>query len=176
MKWQGRLLAGPARRGDGARRLLEAIRPKLIEWVQRGHGTLTFRLTQILTGHGCFGRYLHHVARRETSPACHQCDCAEDTAQHALESCPGGAELRSILTAVVGPDLTLSSVIIKMIDDERSWGAMVSFCETLMSQREIEEREREINPLSLSIRRKRTRRRASRARSQSPLGLGALDA
>ncbi|XP_064074650.1 uncharacterized protein LOC135193961 [Vanessa tameamea] len=36
--------------------IVEAIRPHLSRWVERRHGTLSFRLTQVLTGHGCFGR------------------------------------------------------------------------------------------------------------------------
>ncbi|XP_050353618.1 uncharacterized protein LOC126775612, partial [Nymphalis io] len=35
---------------------VEAIRPHLSRWVTRKGGTLTFRLTQVLTGHGCFGK------------------------------------------------------------------------------------------------------------------------
>ncbi|XP_025153650.1 uncharacterized protein LOC112588336, partial [Harpegnathos saltator] len=51
-RWQG-LLAN-ARYG---RRTVEAVRPFLPEWVGRAHGTLTFgtfRMAQVLTGHGCF--------------------------------------------------------------------------------------------------------------------------
>ncbi|XP_025160302.1 uncharacterized protein LOC112589824 [Harpegnathos saltator] len=49
-RWQ-RLLAN-ARYG---RRTVEAVRPFLQEWVGRARGTLTFRMAQVLTGHGCFG-------------------------------------------------------------------------------------------------------------------------
>lgn len=47
-------------RADGA------IRPVLKEWMDRCHGGLTYRLAQVLTGHGCFGEYLCQKARRET--------------------------------------------------------------------------------------------------------------
>lgn len=175
--WGESLLVGSTRRGDSARRLIEAIQPVLGEWFQRRHGRLSFRLTQILSGHGCFGRYLYRVARREASPVCHQCSFAEDTAQHALEACPGGAEPRRSLIAVVGSDLSLSAIIAQMVDDERSWEAMASFCEIIVSEREAEERERERDRLSLPLRRARTRRRANRAHTPSPLrGPGALDA
>ena len=46
-------------------RAVGAIHPSLLEWVDRRHGGLTYRLVQIITGHGCFGEYLHRVARRE---------------------------------------------------------------------------------------------------------------
>ncbi|XP_032690658.1 uncharacterized protein LOC116853631, partial [Odontomachus brunneus] len=38
------------------RRTIEAIRLCLLEYVDRGQGELTFHLTQVLTGHGCFDR------------------------------------------------------------------------------------------------------------------------
>ncbi|XP_073967380.1 uncharacterized protein [Choristoneura fumiferana] len=48
-------------------RTVEAIRPVLRDWLEREHGALTFRLTQVLSGHGCFGRYLYKIARRANS-------------------------------------------------------------------------------------------------------------
>lgn len=167
--WKERLIR-PAQRGAGARRLLDALQPVLKEWVRRRHGRLSYRLTQVLTGHGCFGGYLCRVAQRESSPACHQCGYADDTAQHALEACPAGDEARRCLVAVVGTDLSLPTIIVQMVGDERSWEAVASFSETIMLQREAEERERERDPLSDLLRRARPRRRANRARSPSPLG------
>ncbi|KMQ82501.1 reverse transcriptase, partial [Lasius niger] len=48
-KWKGRL-ANP-RAGHEA---VGAIQPILEDWLDRRHGRLTFRLVQVLTGHGCF--------------------------------------------------------------------------------------------------------------------------
>ncbi|XP_026316037.1 uncharacterized protein LOC113227360 [Hyposmocoma kahamanoa] len=59
---------------------VEAIRPYLVRWVNRRHGTLSFRLVQVLTGHGCFGEYLHRVAGREATPVCDECGAPVDTA------------------------------------------------------------------------------------------------
>lgn len=47
---------------------------------------LSLRLVQVLSGHGCFGRYLCHVARRELMTVCHECGGADDTAQHVLKA------------------------------------------------------------------------------------------
>ncbi|KAL0861734.1 hypothetical protein ABMA27_009210 [Loxostege sticticalis] len=66
------------------RRTTGAIAPVLTEWVRRQHGRLTFRMTQVLSGHGCFGAYLAMI-RREPTAKCHHCHrCDEDTAR-----CPG---------------------------------------------------------------------------------------
>ncbi|KAL0880860.1 hypothetical protein ABMA27_002043 [Loxostege sticticalis] len=69
------------------RRTTGAIAPAITKWVRRRHGRLTFRLTQVLSGHGCFGAYLFKIGREPTAE-CHHCHrCDEDTAQHTLASC-----------------------------------------------------------------------------------------
>uniref|UniRef100_A0A8R2MBE2 Reverse transcriptase n=2 Tax=Bombyx mori TaxID=7091 RepID=A0A8R2MBE2_BOMMO len=100
--------------------------------------------TQVLTGHGCFGRYLHLVARREPTPKCHHCSgCNEDTAEHTLAYCPAFAEQRRVLVAKIGPDLSLPTVVATMLGSDESWQAMLDFCESTISQKEAAERERE---------------------------------
>ena len=62
-----------------------AISPLFEEWLKRRHGALVVRLTQVLTGHGCFGRFLHRIGREET-PGCYHCeDRREDTVEHTVE-------------------------------------------------------------------------------------------
>ncbi|XP_048002107.1 uncharacterized protein LOC125238727 [Leguminivora glycinivorella] len=157
LQWEEQL----AEREEG-HRTVEAIRPVLQDWLEREWGSLTFRLVQVLTGHGCFGSYLHRFARREVTAECHQCRCDEDTAQHTLEECPAWAGQRRDLVAVVGDDLSLPAVVKAMVANERSWKAVLFFCEDVMSQKEAAEREREADPASHPIRRKHTgaRRRA----------------
>lgn len=46
---------------------------------------VTFRLTQVFTGHGCFGVYLHRIGREPTMQ-CHHCE-DQDSAQHMLTEC-----------------------------------------------------------------------------------------
>ncbi|XP_047998301.1 uncharacterized protein LOC125235758 [Leguminivora glycinivorella] len=114
---------------------------------------------QILSGHGCFGRYLHKIAGREPTEECHECGAAVDTAQHTLEDCPVWGPERADLIAIVGPDLSLPAVVKSMVDSERSWQAMQIFCEEVMQQKEMAERAREIAPMADQRRRKRARRR-----------------
>ncbi|KAG5319821.1 PO11 protein, partial [Pseudoatta argentina] len=56
-------------------------------WTGRAHGALTYRITQVLTGHGVFESYLHKIGRRK-SPICLFCRAAVDTAAHTLLFCP----------------------------------------------------------------------------------------
>lgn len=152
------------------RRTVEAVRPVLSSWLDRRHGRLTFRLTQVLSGHGCFGKYLCRIARREPTTECHHCGGGEDTAQHTLEDCPSWAERRRVLRIAIGADLSLPTVAKAMVESEESWTAVLSFCEDVMAQKETAEREREAQANPDPIRRRRTgvRRRAYQALLRPP--------
>ena len=60
-----------------------AILHKWEEWAEGGPDALTYRITQILTGHVCFGEYLRRIGAERTA-SCHHCDAELDTAQHTL--------------------------------------------------------------------------------------------
>nr|XP_034827101.1 uncharacterized protein LOC117984586 [Maniola hyperantus] len=138
---------------------VEAIRPYLERWLKRQHGVLTYRLVQVLTGHGCFGKYLHQIARREETPACHECGAPEDTAYHTLVECAAWGPQRHILLSTLRGSLSLSNAIDEMISSETSWGVMASFCETVISLKEAAERERELDADAHPLRRRRQGRR-----------------
>ncbi|XP_039311331.1 uncharacterized protein LOC120359088, partial [Solenopsis invicta] len=105
------------------------------EWVARPFGGLSYRMTQVLTGHGCFGEYLCRI-RREPTKQCHHCGAARDSARHTLEECPAWEELRGVLRAEVGDDLSLPAIISQMVGRESAWKAVSSFCERVMLQKE----------------------------------------
>ncbi|RVE53812.1 hypothetical protein evm_001474 [Chilo suppressalis] len=137
-------------------RTLDALRPLLGDWASRKFGSLTFRLVQVLTGHGCFGKFLHRI-RGEATPSCHECGAEVDTAQHTLQECLSWAQQRGTLTAAVGMDLSLPSVVRAMLGSDRSWQVVVSFCEEVISRKEAAERVREDQAHANSLRRRRGR-------------------
>jgi len=98
-------------------------------------------MTQVLTGHGCFGEYLCRIGKERTAE-CHHCGHPHDSAQHTLESCSVWAAERADLTAAVGADLSLPTVIRAMVGSGEAWKAMSSFCSKVMLQKEDAERER----------------------------------
>ncbi|KAE9522341.1 hypothetical protein AGLY_017253 [Aphis glycines] len=55
-------------------------------WLLRGFGEVTFHLSQILSGHGCFSPYLHRFNLQEKN-ACAQCGFAPDDAEYAFFRC-----------------------------------------------------------------------------------------
>nr|XP_032524333.1 uncharacterized protein LOC116775563 [Danaus plexippus plexippus] len=129
-------------------RTIAAFRPVLEEWVGRHRGSLTFRLVQILTGHGCFGHYLHLVARREETPQCHHCGDPDDTADHTMVVYPAWQnERRALTSALGGRMLSLPSLVEAMIGSDEAWEAAACFAEAVMSAKEAAEREREVNAL-----------------------------
>ncbi|XP_046976656.1 uncharacterized protein LOC124542815 [Vanessa cardui] len=121
--------------------VVSAILPAFEAWMRRKR-RVTFRLTQVLTGHGCFGEYLCKIGR-ETTAVCHHCGADQDTAQHMLEACPAWTAERQVLVQEIQRNFSLRSVMSAMLRRESAWEAVVSFCETVMVQKEIAERSRE---------------------------------
>nr|XP_053625417.1 uncharacterized protein LOC128683626 [Plodia interpunctella] len=138
---------------------ISALRPVLAEWVNRRHGSLSYRLTQVLSGHGCFGKYLCRIGREENE-SCHHCDAETDTAAHTLAVCPAWEEERQNTVATLGvQDLELSTVLDKMVESEAAWQAVAEFCEAVMETKEEAERVREATSTVPSRRARNVRRR-----------------
>uniref|UniRef100_A0A2H1WNZ5 SFRICE_012564 n=1 Tax=Spodoptera frugiperda TaxID=7108 RepID=A0A2H1WNZ5_SPOFR len=148
--------------------VIAAVSPLFEEWLERRHGVLTYRLTQVLTGHGSFGRFLFLIGREET-PGCHHCeDRPEDTVEHTVAVCPAWAEHRQVLRDVVGDgDLSRPALVQAMVRSERDWD-VVSFCEAVMLAKEEAERVREQTSSRPSRRERHSGRRGSREDLRPP--------
>ncbi|CAB3250604.1 unnamed protein product [Arctia plantaginis] len=143
------------------------------DWLERRHGTLSYRLTQVITGKGGFGDHLCLI-RKEPTPECHHCDGQTvDTALHTLAECPAWVEQRRDLVAAIGVGvLSLDSLIAAIVRSESAWNFAVSFCEQVMLAKETAERDRErfrTLPARQARARARQRRRLRRRRSQNDL-------
>lgn len=120
-----------------------AILSHLSLWLERKHGGMTFHLTQLLTGHGCFNTYLYRIQKVD-SPICEHCtDGVEDSAEHTLAVCSAWQDDRDELTRVVGNDLSLTSIISAISTSSEAWKAMASFAERVMWNKEEAERRRQ---------------------------------
>lgn len=87
-------------------RTRSAITPSFALWMDRAHGNLTFHLTQILTGHGCFGTFLFRIGKVTSSVCEHYASGEADSAEHTLRSCTAWDLERTELFNVFGVDLT----------------------------------------------------------------------
>ena len=136
--WKGRLSSASTRSGV---RVAGAIRPVLREWTERRRfGLLTLRLVQVLTGHGCFGEYLHRIGREPTT-VCHHCGAPMDSAEHTLLECPAWEGARRVLTDALGlledgEELSLGSIVLAMLSGTDKWEAATSFCKEVISRKE----------------------------------------
>lgn len=127
--------------GNGVygKRTCEAIGPHLTTWLERRHGELTYRATQLLTRHGCFNAFLHRIGK-EGSPICSFCSMEVDTAEHTLRTCERWTVERNTLCEKLGPELRLSVLIERICDDEDNWKALLQFAEKVMCTKKEEER------------------------------------
>jgi len=130
-----------SRPGLAGGRVVDAVRPRLAEWVGRSWGRLSFRATQVMTGHGCFGKYLRRIGRERTAE-CYECGAREDSAQHTLQDCSAWQARRRVLTASIGRDLSLPAVVSAILRGEGSWKAFVQYYEVVMLEKEENERVR----------------------------------
>nr|XP_033188909.1 uncharacterized protein LOC117156205 [Bombus vancouverensis nearcticus] len=138
-RWRSQLIQEDAVRPH---RAVRAVLPNWETWRDRGGAPLTFRMTQLLTGHGVFGEYLLRI-RREATSVCHHCEEEEDTAQHTLEFCPAWAEPRRVLRLEIGESLAPEAVVAAMLRGRQEYAAVRTYCEQVMLAKERAERIRE---------------------------------
>jgi hypothetical protein len=141
-------------------RAVRAVLPNWEEWRNQRGAPLTYRMTQILTGHGVFGEFLLRIGKESTS-ICHHCRLGEDSAQHTLTSCPVWEEPRRMLRMEVGEDLGPETLIIRaVLGGRQGHYAVRAFCEQVMLAKERAERERVRtgHPARIDRNERRTRR------------------
>ncbi|XP_060819659.1 uncharacterized protein LOC132909087 [Bombus pascuorum] len=139
----GRWRAGlDTRTGASRLRDLEAVLPNWDVWLDGDAPPLTHRVTQLLTGHGCFGEYLPRIGKGATAH-CHHCGARVDSAQHTLENCPTWAAPRHSLTGEIGYDLSPPAILEALLTSERGRNAVASFCELVILRKDVAERVRE---------------------------------
>jgi len=160
--WQRRWLFSP--KAQWTRRLIPDVR----RWVRRPLPAipLSFRMTQALTGHGCFQHYLHRMGRAN-NPTCVQCGNAVDTVEHTLLVCVYWDPFRSELVDRVGHSLsvaTLSGILCGPAEEDlpqdpvlrgeaindatESLRLFYRMVERLMDAKEEEERARQSAPVN----------------------------
>ena len=137
--WQKRWSDPANTKGRWTRRLIEDLKP----WVQRPHGGLSFHLTQLLTGHGCFAAYLHRFQKITTSECLH-CGADVDDAAHTISDCPAWSEERNRLIDAIGvPTASPDTMVRTMLESREGWTAWAEFARTVMSKKEEADRERQ---------------------------------
>ncbi|XP_033311990.1 uncharacterized protein LOC117211850 [Bombus bifarius] len=119
----------------GEHRGAKAVLPNWETWRSRCGLPLTYRMTQVLTGRGVFGKYLRKIGR-ETADICHHCGEGRDTTQHTLELCPAWELPRYTLRHAIGERLTPSAIVKAMLRGSQDYEAVRFFCERVMLAKE----------------------------------------
>lgn len=136
-EWNRQLLA--SEKGEWTRALI----PDLESWCKRGHGELTYRLTQLMTGHGCFNKYLERIKKAPNAICSHCGDpLEEDDAAHTLLKCVAWNQQREKLRKSIG-QVEKESLVTRMLAKRENWIAVQEFAEEVMKKKEDAERERQ---------------------------------
>lgn len=128
-------------KGRWTRRLIKEIKP----WKTRAHGTIDYWLTQALTGHGCYGAYLHKYGKLQTAE-CWFCNHPTDDALRTFFACDAWATRRSKVEADIGDTLAPDTMIETMLRNDHTWSAINSFIHEVMKKKTDEERRRQNLP------------------------------
>jgi len=123
-------------------RVKNALISYIEKWYNKEHGTITFYITQLITGHGCFREFLYKI-KKVDSPTCEFCTVGQDSAQHTLECCNRWNRERLILTDGIGHNLDLNSVMGKILESKENWMIFSRFCTEVLRKKEKARREEE---------------------------------
>lgn len=117
--------------------------PNIKKWVERGHGELSYHLTQMLSGHGCFNAYLNRFALRDIDTCAF---CSEsDTSEHTFFQCWRWERPRQLLSFEIGELLTPDNIVHHMLGEEGKWTKIVNFITTILKAKQLGERQEQAN-------------------------------
>lgn len=102
---------------------------------------MSYRLTQVMSGVGCFNAYLHGINRATTEQCPHCPMSARDDAHHALFHCSAWAQQRAEMFSVCGTfnEDTMEEI---MLRGSQEWNAVSNFAEVVIREKEEAERQR----------------------------------
>ena len=111
------------------------LNPDVTLWMKNNHCELNYYMTQFLTGHGCFRKYLHRFGHMPK--LCRGCE--EEDAKHILTCCPRfGWRAETNL----GPN----GLMKELLNSRVLWSQYCQrMAEVMLELRRLEERRRNFN-------------------------------
>lgn len=127
-----------AQNGAWTRKLIPDIGP----WLDRKQGHTDFYLTQALTGHGCFGTYLHRIGKT-ADERCWFCGEDRDDPEHTLFLCErfDGERLEYMKKTLTWPNA--EEFVEVMLSSEENWASTSQLVRNIIRTKEREELRRE---------------------------------
>lgn len=136
IKWRSRLIEI----ADTNRGFSGDILSCFNEWVKRAHGELTYQVTQLITGHGCFKGYTHRIGKTDNS-RCSFCGGQVEDNGHVLVECREWRTEREKLELAYGGRMESSGALLRgMATDPSKWKAAIEFAGEVMNRKEVVER------------------------------------
>ena len=112
--------------------------PNIEAWVNRKHGEVDYYLTQALSGHGCFRKYLFD-RRRAENPACPYCGMVDDAA-HTLFECKQWEENRRTFETASGMNFNFTNMMSQLLTSEETWENAYRTIRGILETKEIQDR------------------------------------
>lgn len=97
--------------------------PNLEAWLHRRHGEVDFYLSQFLSGHGCYRKYLFRFGHA-VSPLCVCGEGEEEDAEHVMFKCRRFRVARQELLELTRNDASPDNIVEEMVKSEDVWNAM----------------------------------------------------
>ncbi|XP_076301692.1 uncharacterized protein LOC143219705 [Lasioglossum baleicum] len=113
--------------------------PDPVIWKNRKYGSLNFRLTQCLTGHGVFKAYLFRI-KKANNDKCWWCD-ERDDAEHTVFRCEKWEPQRMHLQIDLDQDLTVDTFSECILKNKDNWNKINTFINKIIDEKEKYERE-----------------------------------
>lgn len=112
--------------------------PEIATWMNRPYGEPDYYLSQALSGHGCFRKYLFNRRRADT-PNCSYCD-KEDDAEHTLFECPRWVVERMDFLRECNTRFNMNNMMEGLQTGEERWNQTYSTIRKIIETKEREER------------------------------------
>lgn len=134
-RWQNRWSAEVS--GRWTARLI----PDVGRWTQRNYGEVNYFMTQFLSGHGYFRRYLYRMGK-VGDPGCIYCEGISDDAEHTFFECAKWGPERSMLRERMG-DFDPDSIVGRMLESKGNWDAVSLYVECVLrrKKRDLDQRD-----------------------------------
>lgn len=123
--------------GETRGRWTAEIIPEVQPWIGRKHGEVNFYLTQFLTGHGYFRKYLFKMGK-VNNPACKMCNTFEDDdVRHTFFGCSYFHRERVDLFSSIGVH-SPPSLVQEMLRSSESWELTCVYLEGILRKKKDE--------------------------------------
>ena len=109
-------MAGNMDKGKWSHRPIQDVK----KWISRKHGEVNYYLTQFLSGHGGYRRYLHRF-RLDNSPKYQSCTYKEETVEHIVCDYSRFAVHWRIIEEVIAMQTSSETIVDEIKADEEVW-------------------------------------------------------